>query len=127
MTRRRTCEELGLCQVEAAIAFDRQCPQPCASCLLNVDPIVVDGSTVAVAVTRKSDGSRVEFSCLPAHMQPCAGSSGYKFPFAPGTIETHRGPRRRRTARALVVVALLAAASAAVGLMAGYFSARGWL
>lgn len=106
--RRRTCTELGLCQVEAALAFDRPCPQPCAECELRVTPLVAEGSTVAVEVSQR--------------VHPAA--AGY--PFAPGAIETFRR-RRTRARRAVAAGVVLAVVCAAAGLLAGYARAKGWL
>lgn len=104
----RSCKELGVCQVEGALAFDLPCPQPCAECDLRVRPIVVDGSTVAVEV------SRIE----PVYTG--------EFPFAPGVIEHHRARRSARE-RAMASVLLLAAAAGVLGLLAGFARGKGWL
>jgi hypothetical protein len=109
---RRSCRELGLCQVETAITFDRPCPQPCAECALQVKPIVVDGSTVAVEVGRVRE---------PEY--------AISFPFAPGVIEAARRPpsRMERAIDVLMWVALAGLSAAVIGLLAGIARGRGWL
>lgn len=107
---RRSCNELGLCQVEAALAFDRPCPQPCGACELRVTPVVVGDSTVAVQVARRGE---------PA--------SAIAFPFAPGAIEHHqrRGDRLQRAPHA--ALRLVAAMVVLGGLLAGIARTKGWL
>lgn len=106
---KRSCKELGLCQVEAALKFDRPCPQPCTDCDLCVRPIVVDGSTVAVEVVQITE---------PSH--------ALLYPFAPGVIEHHHA-RRSNAHRAGTLIAQLAIASAVGGLIVGFAYAKGWL
>jgi len=110
--KKRSCDELGLCQVEAALAFDRPCPQPCGACELRVTPVVVGGSTVAVQVAR-----------------PGEPASAVAFPFAPGAIEHHqrRGDRLQRAPRAALVLIAAVALAALGGLLAGIARAKGWL
>lgn len=107
--KRRSCDELGLCQVEAALAFDRPCPQPCGACELRVTPVVVGGSTVAVQVAR-----------------PGEPPTAVAFPFAPGAIEACQRPRTRAR-RAMGAGLVLAVLFAAAGLLAGIGRAKGWL
>lgn len=109
MSRRHTCAELGVCQVEGALAFDLPCPQPCGACDLRVTPLVADGGTFGVEI------SRIE---QPRYVGP--------FPFAPGAIEHHQA-RPTRGRRLLAAGLLLALAAAVAGLAAGYARGRGWL
>lgn len=108
---RRPCRELGLCQVGAALAFDRACPQPCAECDLRVTPVVVEGATMAVEVSQR------------------VRAAGAGYPFAPGAIERHerRRDRLQRAGGAAWVLIAVMALAALGGLLAGYARGKGWL
>jgi hypothetical protein len=108
---RRSCLELGLCQVGAALAFDTPCPEPCAECDLRVTPVVVEGATVAVEVSQR------------------VHAAGTGYPFAPGAIERYvrRRDRVQRAGGAALVLIAMVVLSALGGLLAGIARAKGWL
>ena len=98
-----------MCQVEAALTFDHACSQPCAECDLRITPVTVEGSTVAVDVTR---------------IRP--PMYAIEFPFAPGAIEFHR-PKPTRRQRFVASGGGLFLAAVLVGLLAGFARGKGWL
>lgn len=113
---KRSCEELGVCQVEGALAFDLPCPQPCGKCDLRVVPVVVDGSTVAVEVSR---------SIEPKY----TGT----FPFAPGVIDGYppEPSLARQVAEAIgqlaAVLGVIGILAVVGGFLAGIARGKGWL
>lgn len=116
--KRRHCDELGLCQVEAARAFGLPAHQhrACATCNHPAATAAIDEMAAPPAVV------------VPVVLQ--SANDGLLYPFAPGVIEHFERDRRGRWQRVAAVVAVVSITFALAvigGVLAGYARGKGWL